>query len=66
VLDKVPLFHDNRYLRGLEIIQMRRGRQARNLVSAAEWHLDERPHRAPRRRAAAAQYRRRVGQRMVR
>ncbi|MEV6266519.1 hypothetical protein AB0L64_05095 [Kribbella sp. NPDC051936] len=40
-LDEVALLADRRDLSGLDRAQMRQSRQAKKLVSAAQWHLDE-------------------------
>jgi hypothetical protein len=40
-LSEVAILADERDLRGLGRTQMRQSRQAKNLISAAQWHLDE-------------------------
>lgn len=40
-LDQVPLLDDRRDLHKLDLTQMRLSRQAKNLINAAQWHLDE-------------------------
>jgi hypothetical protein len=40
-LNEVAMLADRRDLGGLDRTQMRHSRQAKNLVSAAQWHLDE-------------------------
>lgn len=39
-LNEVAILDDQRILSGLDRTQMRHSRQAKNLVSAAQWHLD--------------------------
>ncbi|NYF60072.1 hypothetical protein [Micromonospora purpureochromogenes] len=39
--DQVAMLDDRRDLRGLDRTQMRLSRQAKNLINAAQWHLDE-------------------------
>ncbi|MER7333632.1 MULTISPECIES: hypothetical protein [unclassified Micromonospora] len=40
-LNEVATLADRQDLGGLELTQMRHSRQAKNLISAAQWHLDE-------------------------
>ncbi|MEU4645040.1 hypothetical protein ACIBTZ_32685 [Micromonospora sp. NPDC049460] len=39
-LNEVAALADRRHLNGLDRTQMRHSRQSKNLVSAAQWHLD--------------------------
>jgi hypothetical protein len=40
-LNEVAMLADRRDLSGLDRTQMRQSRQAKNLVGAAQWHLDD-------------------------